>query len=102
VVQWIKLMDIAARRTKMGAETHLEVAKVKRGKIKVVKYDKSKTGNHWREALLATPEAEGYVNYIDISNSGHHRCKILHVVNGRVEIVYVAEDVCHLHEVGNW
>jgi len=93
-----KIYHVHGRSTRMGAETKLEIAVVLKGKMQVMAYNHSKSHRHWEEVLLASPDAEGIVYHVNISNSGKHYCKILKVENGEVKVVDEAKGGwCPIH-----
>jgi len=94
-----EIYHVYGRETKMGAYTGLEVVKVFKGTIKVCRLNFSKSGRHWEEVLLASPDAEGVVHYVNISNSGKHYCKILLVKGSKVEVVDEAKGRCPIHYI---
>jgi len=102
--EWIIAYHVYGRSTGMGAYTSMRVKKVLKGEARVKRYNYSRTGNHWEEALLVKPDTEAIVYVTDISNSGKHYCYVLHVVvdaSGNVTTNVVAEaagGLCPIHD----
>jgi len=88
----IPILTIEARHIGMDAKTKLVVVKVLRGEAKIIRFNRSKTGNHWQETLFATPDFTGWVAEVDVSNSGKHRCKLYTIFAATISYVRKPSD----------
>jgi len=107
--QWISVIQAHCRDTGYGAETSLYITYCQKGHAKVRRYNVSKTGNHWEEELLVSPDFTGIVALKDISNTGKHRCMLFYIHDGKVTSITQPEEfywhikcpVCHeIHKYG--
>lgn len=87
----IKVLEISCRSTRMGALTTVRINKKIRGEAFVKRFNVSRSGHHWTEALYISDDFTGVVHIIDITNSGKHHCRALVFENGREVAHYVAD-----------
>jgi len=73
------------RDTAMGAFTGFVPLKVVKGTLKIVKLNVSRSGRHWDELLMVSPDAQAEIALVDISNSGKHHCRLFRMVDGCIE-----------------
>ena len=67
---------VDCRRTGQGAETTVQEIT---DSVEVHPFNRSRTGHHWQEEVIAGDGDEFII--IDISNSGKHSCQKFIVVN---------------------
>jgi len=64
---------IKCRWTRFGAQTYVQRVKVKKGRVRVVRRNFSKSGTHWEEWVYFSKDFTGEVWVVDITNSGKNQ-----------------------------